>query len=456
MVRSAIGVLCALLLVIGMTSIQVGDVYAADRDAEIEMLLKRLEDFEKKRDAEIEVLKQRIHTLEEEQSARLEREKNSPAGSDDSALATFAKAWGDRDFKIGFRTQGWYQFMEDGKNSGSDNLHDFMIRRAYLSLKGNVTDDMGFFAHIAADRIGQEGLSNSGMGLGTGIAVRDAWIHYKFNDALTAQLGRMYVPFTRNYGTTSTFAMLPLDLTFAQGGVRGGIFYASKVGRDDGILLWGNPFDGKIQYRLGIFEGVEGGRNENDSLRYAGRVSFNLLEPETSWFNKGTYLGTKNVLALGFGLDYQDDLQLGGNDDERSLGWTADLFYDHPVGDGAVTLEAAYIRIMNATQRLAFSRLNAGEDAHLYYVQGGYLLPGAYGPGRIQPYFRWEHVAPDSAADTMIPSVGINYFLKGHDAKLTLDWSLLHQGGSSSSFPTTSTFTGDDQHVVTLQATVGF
>jgi len=315
---------------------------------------------------------------------------------------------------------------------------------------------MGFFAHIAADRIGQDGLSNSGMGLGTGIAVRDAWINYKFNDALTVQLGRMYVPFTRNYGTTSTFAMMPLDLTWAQGGVRGGIFYCSKVGRDDGILLWGNPFDGRIQYRFGVFEGVEGSSNEDDNLRYAGRVSFNLLEPETTWFNKGTYLGEKKVLALGLGFDYQDGLRLGDSDDERSLGLTADLFYDHPIGDGAVTVEAAYIRIMNATQRLAFSRLNPGEDAHLYYVQGGYLLPGTYGPGRIQPYFRWEQVAPDSVADTMIPSVGVNYFLKGHDAKLTLDWSLLHQGGSSSSFPASSTFTGEDQHTVTFQASVGF
>jgi hypothetical protein len=266
----------------------------------------------------------------------------------------------------------------------------------------------------------------------------------------------MYVPFTRNYGTTSTFAMMPLELTFAQGGVRGNIFYASKVGRDDGLVLWGNPFDGRIQYRLGVFEGVEGSMNEDDSLRYVGRVSLNLLEPETSWFNKGTYLGEKKVLALGFGFDYQDDLRLGESDDETSFGWTVDLFYDHPVGDGAVTVEAAYVRIRNATQRLGFSRLFPGGDAHLYYVQGGYLLPGKFGSGRVQPYFRWEHVAVDSAADTMIPCAGINYFLRGHSAKLTLDWSLLRQGGNTSSFPSSSTFTGDNQHIVTLQASVGF
>jgi hypothetical protein len=420
------------------------------------MLLERLEELENRRDEEMEALKRRIVVLEQERSEREGRGQYVSSGGEDSALARFKKAWGDREFKIGFRTQGWYQFVEDGKDSGGDHLHDFMVRRAYLYAKGRVTEDLGFFAHIAADRIGQNGLGNSGMGLGTGIAVRDAWIHYDFNDALTAQLGRMYVPFTRNYGTTSTFAMLPLDLSFAQGGVRGGIFYASKVGRDDGIVLWGNPFDGKLQYRLGVMEGVEGSGNEAENLRYVGRISLNLLEPETSWFNKGTYLGTKKVLALGFGFDYQDDLQLGNIDDKRSLGLTADLFYDHPVGDGAVTMEAAYIRIKNATQNLAFSRLNAGGDAHLYYIQGGYLLPGNYGRGRIQPYFRWEQVAVDSAPDTMIPSAGVNYFIKGHSAKLTLDWSLLHQRGSESSFAHTGTFNGEDQHTVTFQASLGF
>jgi hypothetical protein len=447
---------CALFLIMGMTSIQTGDVSAADRDAEIEMLLQKLEDLEKKRDAEIETLKRRIQTLEEERSARRDRGEEAPSDGDDSALATFKKILGDREFKIGFRTQGWYQFLEGGKDGRDDDLNDFMIRRAYLYLKGKVTEDMGFFAHIAADRIGQDGVNNSGMGLGTGVAVRDAWIYYNFSDAFKVQLGRMYIPFTRNYGTTSTFASLPLDLTFAQGGVRGGMFYSSKVGRDDGIVLWGNPFDGKIQYRLGVFDGVEGVGNKAENLRYAGRVSLNLLEPETSWFNKGTYLGKKKVLALGFGFDYQDHLRLDGFGEKTSFGWTADLFYDHPVGDGAVTMEAAYIRIKNATQKLAFSRLEAGRDAHLYYVQGGYLLPGNYGPGRIQPYFRWEQVAVDSAPDTMIPCAGVNYYLKGHDAKLTVDWSLLHQRGGSASFAAANKFTGNDQNIVTFQASVGF
>jgi hypothetical protein len=168
--------------------------------------------------------------------------------------------------------------MEDGKKSGTKNLNDFMLRRFYFYLSGEVTPKIGFFAHIAGDRIGQDGLDNSSVGLGSGIAVRDAWIYYNLNESFKIQMGRMYVPFTRSFGTTSTFTLLPLELPFNQGGVRGSIFYASKVGRDDGMVLWGNLFKGLLQYRLGMSEGVESNTdNPNDNLRFSGRVSLNLL-----------------------------------------------------------------------------------------------------------------------------------------------------------------------------------
>ena len=313
---------------------------------------------------------------------------------------------------------------------------------------------IGFFAHIAADRIGQDGLDKPSVGLGSGLAVRDAWIYYNLNDSFKIQMGRMYIPFTRNYGTTSTFALLPLELPFNQGGVRGGIFYASKVGRDDGILVWGNPLNGKFQYRLGISEGVENSDNPDDNLRYAGRFSFNFLEPETSWFNKGNYLGKKKVLALGAGFDYQDDLTLSGRKDQKNFGWTVDCFFDHPVGGGAVTLETAYIHVQNVTQTLRYSWLTSGDDAQIYYIQGGYLFPGTIGPGRLQPYFRFERLDVDKKPDTGFPSLGFNYLLNGHNAKLTFDWTLIDQRKEVKNFR--GNYSGKDQNLFTFQASVGF
>lgn len=139
----------------------------------------------------------------------------------------------------------------------------------------------------------------------------------------------MYVPFTRNYGTTSTKALLTTDLDWTQGGVRGNIFYPSKVGRDDGATLWGNLFEGMFQYRFMVGEGVENtAQNPDDNLRFAGRMSANLFEPETGWFNQGTYLGEKQILAIGFGADYQE-LEFGTQTDDY-FAWTADIHYDQP------------------------------------------------------------------------------------------------------------------------------
>jgi hypothetical protein len=346
--------------------------------------------------------------------------------------------------EIGLWTQAWYQFVEHGKKDGGD-LNDFMARRFYLYLKGDITPYLSFFTHIAADRVGQEGLDSPSVGLGSGIAIRDLWITLKLHEALKVQVGRMYVPLTRNYGTTSTKCMLTTDLPFLQGGVRGSIFYASKVGRDDSVTIWGNPLDGRLQYRFMVSEGVENDNNPDDNLRFAGRVALSLLEPEKGWFNMGTYLGKKKVLSLGFGYDTQNDLTLNGREDQDNRVWTADVFFDHPLGEGAVTAEAAYIDIKNCTQTHNFSELAAGDDAKNWYIQSGYLLPGKIGPGRLQPYVKYEAVDVDNKDDTEFITAGLNYFVKGHNAKISLDYTYVDQESSR-----------EDQSIATFQLAIGF
>ena len=357
--------------------------------------------------------------------------------------------------EIGIWMQTSYQWVEDGKiNDGQfEDVNDFMIRRAYMYLKADVTKYVSFFTHLASDKVGFEtprdgSLDKSGLGLGSGVAWRDLWITLNLHEALKIQMGRMYVPLTRNYGTTSTKCMLTVDLPFLQGGSRGGIFYAQKVGRDDGLTLWGNPLDGRLQYRAMISEGVEGDANPEDNLRFVGRLSVSLLEPETSWFNKGTYLGKKKVLSLGFGMDRQDDLTLGGREDQDNRVWTVDAFFDHPVGAGAVTLEAAYIDIRNCTQGGPnfYHDLEAGDDAENWYINAGYLLPGSMGPGRLQPYVRYETVDVDKKNQTDFWSGGFNYYLKGHNCKLTADYMYVDPDNPEK----------DERDIFTFQITVGY
>jgi hypothetical protein len=347
--------------------------------------------------------------------------------------------------EIGFWGQAWFQYVEDGK--GDEGLKDFMLRRGYLYLKGDVTKYLGFFTHIASDRVGQDGLDNSGLGLGSGVAWRDAWASVNLHDCAKIQLGRMYVPLTRAYGTTSTKAMMTLDLPFLQGGVRGAIFYAQKVGRDDSVVLWGNPLDGLLQYRLMVGEGVEGNANPDDSVRVAGRIALSLLEPETGWFNKGTYLGKKKVLSFGAGFDRQGGLTLGGVPDRDNVSWTVDAFFDHPVGNGAVTLEAAFIDIYNCTQTQpqAYTDLAAGDDARNWYLNAGYLI-NDLGPGSLQPYFRYEAVDVEKKNTTHFASGGLNYYFWGHNAKVTADYMYVHPGDDAKK----------KRSIFTFQIAVGF
>lgn len=325
---------------------------------------------------------------------------------------------------IGFWTQAWYQHIESG--NGDNNLDDFMLRRGYLSVKGQPTDYFSFFTHIAVDRLGQDGLDNPSMGLGTGLTFRDLWITLSLNESFKIQAGRMYVPLTRNYGTTSTKSLLTTDLSFMQGGIRGGIFYTSKVGRDDGITLWGNPFNGMFQYRLMISEGIESTANPSDRLRFTGRAVLNLLEPETGWFNQGTYLGKKKILSIGAAFDSQNNLTINGQPDRDNFTWTVDVFFDHPAGNGALTAEAGFIHLQNSTQANEFVRFSPGDNAEFMYVQTGYLFGTTVAGGAFQPYFRYENISVEQNDDIQLLSGGLHYYLKGHNAKASFDYSLIN------------------------------
>jgi hypothetical protein len=254
----------------------------------------------------------------------------------------------------------------------------------------------------------------------------------------------MYVPFTRAYGTESTFTLLAVDLPQTQGGGRGAIFYPSKVGRDDGLVAWGRLWRGRVQYRVAAMDGLDGAANPGDSLRFAGRISLNLLEPETGWFNRGTYLGEKRVLALGVGFDRQADLVLTAGEPRTYRAWTVDVFLDHPLGRGALTVEASYVDAEALPAGLSFAGLPAGASARLAYVQAGFLMPGRLGGGRLQAYGRAEKVLVQDGADASLPSAGLNYIVRGHDLKLTADWSRCLRGSRPAS------------NALTLQAQVGF
>ncbi len=363
----------------------------------------------------------------------------------------------DVSLNIGFWGQSWYQFVSDYDTDETgkwdQDLNDFMVRRAYFYVKVSATPWLDFFVHYSGDRLGQEDLDVPSKGLGTSLALRDGWANFKLlNNDLMIQMGRMYVPFTRNYGTTSTKSLLIADLNWGQGGYRSGIFYPQDVGRDDSVVLWGNIFQDKFQYRFMFGDGVEDSEvNPDDNLRFAGRVSFNFFDPETKWFNAGTYLGKKQVLALGFGVDYQKDLIICGEKDDYSA-WTADIHYDQPINNGALTFAASFIDINNAVNPVSWTQLASGNDGQIYSAKTGYFFKQKIGPGQVQPFAHYEFIDPDESGKdgSNFYGMGLNYYLKGAANKLTMDLSFMDQ---EQEFDNSSL---QDHIIFTLQAAFGF
>ncbi len=345
------------------------------------------------------------------------------------------------DLQAGFWGQAWYQTISDGRDTDGDGrqdsgIYDTMIRRAYLYAKARYADRISLFAHLAGDRLGQDYIHNRpSLGLGANMVFRDAWITLNLLEKrIRIQAGRMYVPLTRNYGTTSTKSLLNLDLNWSQGGVRGSIFYPSRVGRDDGVCLWGNILEKKLQYRFMAAKGVyDDNVNPGDHPRFAGRISWAFFEPETTWFNKGTYLGKKRILSVGAGADLQNDLYLKTGKKNYSA-YTFDVHYDdRPFGpeNGAVTAEAAFIRINNGPNSLSYTHFVSGSDASIYSLKTGYLLPWKPVYGSLQPSVHFECIDPVGADATYIFGGGVNYFFKGQANKISFDITGVEQGKQS-------------------------
>lgn len=366
---------------------------------------------------------------------------------------------GEMSLNAGWWGQVWYQHVSDmdtdDDGAVDDTLNDFLVRRSYFYLKGTVTPKLSFFTHIAGDKLGMDEITNnSGDGLGTGVALRDGWITYKLlgND-LMVQVGRMYVPFTRNYGTTSTKALLTLDLDWGQAGLRSCIFYPSTIGRDDAITIWGNVLDDKLQYRFMVGDGEEDdAKNPDDNMRFAGRLSYNLFDPETTWFNAETYLGKKHVLALGIGFDFEQDLMIAGTEDDYA-GWTIDLHYDQPFINGdSLTVSASYINISHSANGISWTDFSAGDDGDLISIKAGYYFGKTIGIGNLQPYAQIQNISSDENGDddTLIYGVGLNYYIKGPGNKITLDFTFIEQDEEID-----DTFIQDNT-IITLQFAASF
>jgi hypothetical protein len=189
--------------------------------------------------------------------------------------------------------------------------------------------------------------------------------------------------------------------------------------------------------------------------QYQGLFIYNLFDTEshTTPYMTGTYLGKKKVLNLEAGFITQGKATWTKEASDtiyHSMNlWSAAVFYDAPVNtEKGTALNAyagyynydfgpGYLRyngIMNpassvsgqypgGSQGNAFPMFGTGK---VWYTQIGYLMRKdllGEGNGTLMPYVSLMSANYDRLDKQMnVIDVGVNWFLKGHNSKFTLDY----------------------------------
>jgi hypothetical protein len=246
----------------------------------------------------------------------------------------------------------------------------------------------------------------------------------------------------------------------------------TMAGRDEGAVIWGQVDGGKLKYYVGALNlHVQ----PTERVRFAGRVTLNLWDPEPGYYSQSTYFGERNILAIGVAAQYQQYMSLGfrapliptdPTTNQPALPTTAEAVAATPLTDqqtpskdllvanvdflmerrlggaGTLTLEGGFYRGMEPLPNYVgpFPDLKVpavARNVNSWFGLVGYLFPGSLGWGRIQPTFRWQQQMFDISRDTTdfvtgrtylavknvwTMDVFINYIISGHDLRLTLGY----------------------------------
>ena len=200
------------------------------------------------------------------------------------------------------------------------------------------------------------------------------------------------------------------------------------AGRDNGVAIMKEYAGGKFKWSYGLFEGrtntTNGDTNPDqaDNLLHAARVTYNFWDPEPGYYTTSSYYGAKDVLAVAFVFQYENDgagtSAVGASGDFTA--WNVDVLMEKKLQNGGVVnLEGAYYDY-DLEDKTDLS-LTQGEG---YLLLGSYLIPKQIGWGKVQPYVRYQHFAranlTGDGGNRTRTEGGFNYIIDGQNAKISV------------------------------------
>lgn len=295
---------------------------------------------------------------------------------------------GETSIKFGFLAQVRADAVDTP--DGEETAKDLYFRRLRLLLGGKLGKKWTFFIETDSPNLGKgEGDGSKGS---SDIFIQDAFFTYSHSNALKLDIGQILIPLSHN-SQQSAATLLPVDyapFSFLNSGPTD-----SRVGRDYGLQFRGFLANDHFEYRAGIFQGNRG-EDSTNGFRYVGRAVFYVFEADKGFYYAGTALGKKRILALGAGYETQEEYQA----------YSADVFYDQPIGQGnGLTLQAGLYHYDGDVIFPELPEQDALQFELGYYIAGVKLMP-------FVTYYERDF-EEETRVDQSIFQVGLGYYMKG-------------------------------------------
>ncbi|GAB4028785.1 hypothetical protein [Spirosoma gilvum] len=410
--------------------------------------------------------------------AQLTSKPDSAKTPETNELKYKLNASGSHFFKVTFLNQSWLRFNQSNPGTTvisepKDNTFDIGLRRTRIQLFGQISDHVFLYLQFGLNNFnylngGFSPTSSSNRKIQP--FFHDAvgeYIVWKNKDYLKIGYGLTIVNGLSRFSAPGVSNIMSMDVpVFAQATVdqtdefsrKLSLYARGQIGHLDYRIAMSDPFP--IQTNGAALPAY--GSNAIFSLKghtkqYQGLFMWQFFDKEshqTPGYNTGTYLGSKKILNLEAGFITQKNATVSvpaaGDTAYHNLNlWSIASFLDMPVNKEKGTAVNAYLGyfhtdyganylrfngIMNpgsgiaagypaSTQGNAFPMFGTG---NVIYTQFGYLMKrDLFGPGNgtLMPYVQAQIANYQRVTQTLgVYNVGINYLIKGHNGKFTLDY----------------------------------
>ena len=384
---------------------------------------------------------------------------------------------GSHYFQVTFLNQAWLRFNENNPGTKADGVvkpqtFDIGLRRTRIQMFTQLTDKVFLYFQFGQNSFNSQ--YNTGNNRKNAAFFHDAVCEYKVSRGNELKLGsgltianglsRFSQPGISSIMTMDVpvFAQATVDQTdqfsrklslYARGQIHK-IDYRFSLSDPFPITSSGNP--APVASKYSSFAAI--GRNK----QLQGYIAWQFFEHEshTTPYMAGTYLGRKKVLNIAAGCIYQKKAMWNRATVQDSIAFqdmllmAVESYLDMPINKEngtAISAYAGYFITNYGTDYLRYNGImnpgNATElnssnslagqgpvygnafpmfgTGRIIYVQLGFLLPELRGGhGQMMPYVSSTLASFDrlQGANTNLYNAGVNWLIKGHNAKISLDW----------------------------------